>query len=89
MVFATGDSVGFKSFLELVSRYKREGDSYPEILEAFRVFDPNRTGFVSALELRMALMEMGEQLTEQEADSLISNAEVDRKGNIRYIGRPT
>ena len=71
----------------LVSKFEREGDSEEEILEAFRVFDPQFTGVVSVTEFRQVMMNYGEKLTEQEVDQLISLAEVDRKGEIRYMGR--
>jgi len=35
------------AFVQLVSEFRREGDSEEEILEAFRVFDPQFTGVVS------------------------------------------
>ena len=50
------------------------------------MFDPNRTGYISAADLRLSMMNFGEHLTEGEADGLISYADVDRRGKIRYIG---
>jgi Ca2+-binding EF-hand superfamily protein len=81
--------VDFTNFLVLVSKFKREGDSEEEILEAFRVFDPQFTGVISVTEFRQVMMNYGERLTEQEVDNLVALADVDRKGEIRYMGRLT
>ena len=69
-----------------MNKFKREGDSEEEILEAFRVFDPQFTGVISVTEFRQVMMNYGERLPEQEADNLIALADVDRKGEIRYMG---
>jgi len=76
----------FSTFLEIVGDFRREGDSETEILEAFRLFDPNRTGNISAADLRLTLMSRGETMSEQEVNRLIAFADVDRRGEIRYIG---
>ena len=77
------------SFVQLVSEFRREGDSEEEILEAFRVFDPQFSGVVSEAQLRQVMMNYGERLTETDVDDLITLADVDRKGDIRYMGTET
>ena len=74
------------SFIQLVSEFRREGDSEEEILEAFRVFDPQFSGVVSVAQFRQVMMNYGERLCENEVDELIALADVDRKGDIRYMG---
>jgi len=74
------------AFVQLVSEFRREGDSEEEILEAFRVFDPKFTGVVSLAQFRQVMMNYGERLPENEVDDLIALADVDRKGDIRYMG---
>jgi len=86
-LFFTEGFVDFTNFLVLVSKFKREGDSEEEILEAFRVFDPQFTGVISVIEFRQVMMNYGERLTEPDVDNLVSMADVDRKGEIRYMGR--
>ena len=44
------------AFVQLVSEFRRDGDSEEEILEAFRVFDPQFTGVVSVAQLRQVMM---------------------------------
>ena len=45
-------TVDFPEFLTLMSRKMKDTDSEEEIREAFRVFDKDGTGFISAAELR-------------------------------------
>ena len=75
------------AFVQLVSEFRREGDSEEEILEAFRVFDPEFSGVVSATQFRQVMVNYGERLCEEDVDELVSLADVDRKGNIRYMGQ--
>ena len=55
-----------------------------EIRSAFRVFDKESNGFISATELRHVLMGIGEPLTEEEMEELVRNAEVDGDGQVNY-----
>ena len=75
------------TFVQLVSEFRHEGDSEEEILEAFRVFDPQFTGVVSVAQFRQVMMNYGERLSETDVDDLIALADVDRKGDIRYMGQ--
>jgi len=74
------------AFVQLVSEFRHEGDSEEEILEAFRVFDPQFSGVVSVAQFRQLMMNYGERLSENDVDELIALADVDRKGDIRYMG---
>lgn len=74
------------AFVQLVNEFKRDGDSEEEILEAFRVFDPQFSGVVSVAQFRQVMMNYGERLSEGDVDDLIGLADVDRKGDIRYMG---
>ena len=45
-------TIDFPEFLTMMSRKMKDTDSEEEILEAFRVFDKEGTGYISAAELR-------------------------------------
>jgi len=51
------------------------------------VFDPEFSGVVSATQFRQVMVNYGERLCEEDVDELVSLADVDRKGNIRYMGQ--
>ena len=57
-----------------------------EIKEAFRVFDRDNTGFISAAELKHVLTNIGEKLSDKEVDELIREIDVDRNGQVNYEG---
>lgn len=82
---ANGDgTVDFPEFLVLMSRKMKEIDSVDEIIEAFKVFDRDGNGFISAAELRHIMTNIGEKLSEEEVDEMIREADIDGDGQINY-----
>ncbi len=77
-------TIDFNQFLELLARTPSEGDSAEDMDEAFRVFDPSASGTMSASELRHILTNMGEKMTEEEADDMIAFADQAGKGEVNY-----
>ena len=63
----------------------KDVDSEEEIIEAFKVFDKDGNGFISAAELRHIMTNLGEKLTDEEADEMIREADVDGDGMINYV----
>lgn len=57
-----------------------------EFNEAFKTFDREGQGFVSAAELRHSLQAMGDRLTDEEMDEIIkfTGTEEDLEGNVKY-----
>ena len=78
-------TIEFHEFLTMMQRQKDYVDSEDEVMEAFRVFDKNGAGFVSAAELRGILTSLGEKLTEEEVDELFKEGEIDSNGFINYV----
>ena len=58
-----------------------------EYIDAFKAFDKNGDGSISAAELRQVMSSMGEQLTDREIDRMIKEADMDGDGQINYDGR--
>ena len=77
-------AVDFAEFLKLMQRKMYDTDSADEVIEVFRVFDKDSTGFVSASELRHIITTYSGTLTDEEIDEMIREAKVDRQGNIEY-----
>ena len=48
-----------------------EGDAEEELLEAFKVLDPEGFGYVNSAELRNVLTSLGEKLTDDDLDEMI------------------
>jgi len=77
-------ALDFSEFLTMLPKIQRTGDSEEEVEEAFRVFDKEASGSMSAAELRHVMTNMGEKLTEEEVDEMISFADTDAQGEINY-----
>ena len=54
------------------------------VIEAFKVFDADASGYITSDELRRILMDLGEDVTEEEMDQLILEADLDGNGRIDY-----
>merc|ERR1712007_105104 len=61
-----------------------DADSDEEIREAFRVFDKDGNGFISAAELRHVMTNLGEKLSDEEVDEMIREADTDGDGQVNY-----
>ncbi|KAH3745395.1 calmodulin D [Pelomyxa schiedti] len=84
-VDANGNNqIDFTEFLTMMSKKMKDEDSEDEIREAFKVFDKDNNGFISAAELRHVMTNLGEKLSEAECDEMIKEADVDGDGQINY-----
>lgn len=77
-------SIEFDEFLELMASDTWADIEKNEIIKAFSVFDRNKDGYVDAEELRMALTTYGEAMTSEEANEMLSVADLDHNGLIDY-----
>lgn len=57
-----------------------------DIREAFRIFDRDGNGTISAAELRHVMTNLGEKLTDEEVDEMLREADIDGDGEIDYEG---
>ena len=55
-----------------------------EIRDAFRVFDRDGNGFISVIDLTDVLLKIGEKLSQEEVEELMSEADIDGDGNVNY-----
>ena len=89
--------IDFPEFLTMMARKMKDTDSEEEIKEAFKVFDKNGDGKISAAELRHVMTSigiwtwrvdgnwlLGEKLSDQEVDEMIKEADTDGDGEINY-----
>ncbi|KAJ7331637.1 Calmodulin-3 [Desmophyllum pertusum] len=68
----------------MMAKKMKESDTEEEIREAFRVFDKDGNGFISAAELRHVMTNLGEKLTDEEVDEMIREADIDGDGQVNY-----
>jgi calmodulin len=86
--FVTGSgTVEFPEFLTMMVRHMRDNDSDEDLKAAFRVFDKDGSGKISAGELRHVMTNLGEKLTDEEVDEMMREADVNNDGEIDYDGK--
>ncbi|GLH02218.1 hypothetical protein R5R35_006874 [Gryllus longicercus] len=72
----------FDDFCKLMSEKMAEKDSREEIMKAFRLFDDDETGKISFKNLKRVSRELGENLTDEELQEMIDEADRDGDGEI-------
>lgn len=86
MILVGNGTIDFPEFLTMMARKMKDTDSEEEIREAFRVFDKDGNGYISAAELRHVMTNLGEKLTDEEVDEMIREADIDGDGQVNYEG---
>jgi Ca2+-binding EF-hand superfamily protein len=77
--------IDFQEFLDMVRRQEILQMNEPDIgLEAFKVFDVDGDGFITAEELRQIMAKLGETMTDEEVEMMIEEADADGDGQISY-----
>ncbi|CAL5416233.1 unnamed protein product [Camellia sinensis] len=70
--------------IEKYTKSLKETDAEEELKEAFKVFDKDQNGYISANELRHVMINLGEKLTDEEVDQMIKEADLDGDGQVNY-----
>ncbi|XP_007237456.1 myosin regulatory light chain 2, atrial isoform [Astyanax mexicanus] len=76
--------INFTVFLSLFGEKLNGTDPEETILAAFKLFDPNGTGFVNKDEFKRLLLTQADKFTQEEVEQAFSVAPIDVTGNIDY-----
>ena len=75
-------TIDFGEWLTLMTKRVNDKDSRANINKIFALYDDERTGFVSAKNLRRVAQELGENISNEEIDELIHRADLDQDGLV-------
>ena len=75
-------AIDFREFLLLMAKKDREAYTEQELRNAFRVFDKDGNGYVSATELRFVMGKLGVNFTDEELTEMFAEADTDGDGQI-------
>lgn len=68
----------------MMSRKLQDTDREEEIRQAFKVFDKDGNGYITADELAIVMANLGERLTAGELKAMMNEADTNQDGKIDY-----
>ncbi len=74
--------IEFDEFLDMMTAKMQERDPKEEMMKAFRLFDDDETGKISFRNLKRVAKELGENMTDEEIQEMIDEADRDGDGEI-------
>lgn len=73
-----------KEFMAMMSKKMKSSDTEEELIEAFKVFDRDGNGLISPGELKHAMNNLGEKMTDEEIEMIIEAGDLDKDGVVNY-----
>ena len=77
-------TIDFKEFLCLMVKKMYDSDIDQELQDAFKFFDGDKDGYITSLELRNAMNNLGDEYTPEEAEEMIKEGDLDNDGKISF-----
>ena len=84
------DHSGEIDFEEFVSYFTKQrmnrtiSQENRDLRDAFSFFDKNGDGFVTAIELRQVMSELGQDISEEQAEQMIADVDKEGSGRVTY-----
>ena len=77
--------INFQQFLVMMSRNLKDKPSAEDrCREVFMYFDVDEKGFITSSDLRQAMINLGENLTEKDIKQMINEAAIQENGEVSY-----
>ncbi|KII62065.1 Calmodulin [Thelohanellus kitauei] len=77
-------TIDFNEFLLMMVKRLPKVESSVEMREAFKVFDKNGDGKITAEELKNVMEKLGEQLQDEQINEMIKEADLDADGMVSF-----
>ena len=77
-------TIEFNEFLQVMSENLQETDLEQDLRMAFKLFDEDDNGLISAEELRKVLSSLQMDYSDAEIDKMVEEADLDGDGSISY-----
>jgi len=74
--------IDFDEFLAMLA--SKMSETQDELAECFGVFDKNKDGFIEAAELKQVMESLGEKLTNEDIQHMISELDPEKTGKVSY-----
>ena len=78
------NDITYDRFCQLVDEQLKTSLTKEQLINSFDCFDPKKIGKCSANELFHALKVVGEKLSDEDIQYILSKIEIDQNGNIDY-----
>lgn len=79
------DSLNFNEFMYILYRHAREVDPEAELIDAFRVFDKNGSGYLEKDDIRQILRNLKQPFTDDQISELFEqSADITKSDKIDY-----
>merc|ERR1719443_18197 len=75
-------TIDFNEFLNMMTARMGDRDSREEIIKVFRLFDDDETQKISFKNLKRVAQELGENMTDEELQEMIDEADRDGDGEV-------
>jgi centrin-1 len=75
-------AIDFDEFLDMMTARMSDKDTREDINKVFRLFDDDKTGYISIKNLRRVAKELGETMTDEELLEMIERADSDGDGQV-------
>lgn len=76
--------IDFYEFLQMILKRMEGLNKDENLMVAFQLFDRDEDGFISPIELRNVMYNLGERCTEEEFNDMMREIDLDNDGKISY-----
>lgn len=76
------DQLDFNEFLDLMTARVSNKDTREDLSKVFKLFDDEKSGFISMKTLKKVVKDLGETIDEHELQEMIEKADADNDGLV-------